>query len=99
MGFLNVNKPPGMTSHDVVAKVRRALRLKKLGHAGTLDPLATGVLVLCVGAAARLSEYVMQSTKRYRATVHLGVSTDTYDGEGVVLAERDISQITLEDVE
>jgi tRNA pseudouridine55 synthase len=97
-GFLNVNKPQGMTSHDVVAKVRRGIDVKKAGHAGTLDPMATGVLVLCVGAATRLSEYVMQSTKRYQARVHLGVTTDTYDAEGVVQRERDAAAIRLEDV-
>lgn len=98
-GFLNVNKPPSVTSHDVVAKVRRGLGLKKVGHAGTLDPLATGVLVLCIGAATRLSEYVMQSSKRYRARVHLGITTDTYDAEGAVQRERDISGITRGEVE
>jgi len=98
-GFLNVNKPQGMTSHDVVAKVRRGLGVKKVGHAGTLDPMATGVLVLCIGAATRLSEYVMESIKRYQAQVHLGVTTDTYDAEGVVQSERAATGITREDVE
>jgi tRNA pseudouridine55 synthase len=96
---LNINKPAGMTSHDVVAKVRHSRGVKKVGHAGTLDPMATGVLVLCVGAAARLSEYVMHSTKHYRARVHLGVTTDTYDAEGVVQQERDATAVTPEDVE
>lgn len=93
-GFLNVDKPLGMTSHDVVAAVRRGLRVKKAGHAGTLDPLASGVLVVCVGAATRLSEYVMASSKRYRARVCLGVETDTYDAEGAVTGERDASHVT-----
>jgi tRNA pseudouridine55 synthase len=93
-GFLNVDKPLGMTSHDVVAAVRRGLKVKKVGHAGTLDPLAGGVLVVCVGSATRLSEYVMASTKRYRARVCLGVETDTYDAEGAVTAQRDASAIT-----
>jgi tRNA pseudouridine55 synthase len=88
-GFLNLNKPLGMTSHDVVARVRRGLRVKKVGHAGTLDPLATGVLILCLGGATRLSEYVMRSTKTYRARMHLGVSTATYDAEGEITATRD----------
>lgn len=91
-----------MTSHDVVAKVRRLCRNSvgktKVGHAGTLDPLATGVLVICLGYATRLSEYAMQSTKKYRATVHLGIETDTYDAEGEVIAENDASHITLEQV-
>lgn len=93
-GFLNVDKPLGMTSHDVVAAVRRGLRVKKAGHAGTLDPLASGVLVVCVGAATRLSEYVMASDKRYRARVCLGVETETYDAEGAVTAARDASHVT-----
>lgn len=98
-GFLNIDKPAGMTSHDVVAMLRRGLRLRKLGHAGTLDPLATGVLVLCVGPATRLSEYVMRGRKSYRAEVLAGVSTDTLDREGRVLEERDISTLTLKQVE
>ncbi len=99
LGFLNINKPQGVTSHDVVAKVRRGLGVKKVGHAGTLDPMATGMLVVCVGAATRLSEYVMQSTKRYHARIHLGVTTDTYDAEGVVQQEEDATAIRREGVE
>ncbi len=98
-GFLNINKPLNMTSHDVVAKIRRTLKIKKVGHAGTLDPLATGVLIICVGGATRLSEYVMHATKRYRAQVHLGVTTDTYDAEGAVLQQQDASHIQRSDVE
>lgn len=102
-GFFNIDKPLGMTSHDVVAQVRRAARTHfdqriKVGHAGTLDPLATGVLVVCLGAATRLSDYVMDSTKRYRATVRLGISTTTYDAEGEITAERDAAAITREQV-
>lgn len=99
LGFLNVYKPGGMTSHDVVAHARRALGVKKIGHAGTLDPMADGVLVLCLGAATRLSEYIMRSTKRYRARVHFGVTTDTYDAEGQPVRERDASHVQREDVE
>ena len=95
-GFLNVNKPAGMTSHDVVALLRRKLRLRKLGHAGTLDPLARGVLVLCVGPATRLSEYVMRGDKRYLALVQAGVSTSTYDAEGEALERRDASGLKRE---
>ncbi len=98
-GFLNIHKGQGMTSHDVVAKVRRGLKIKKVGHAGTLDPMAMGVLVVCLGGATRLSEYVMQSTKRYRARVYLGATTDTYDAEGEVGLRRDASHITQSDVE
>lgn len=98
-GFLNIDKPLGLTSHDAVARVRRELKVKKVGHAGTLDPLATGVLIICLGQATRLSEYVMDSTKRYRARVHLGVSTTTYDAEGDVTAHREIGHIRQADVE
>lgn len=92
-GFLNIDKPLGMSSHDVVARVRRGLKIKKVGHAGTLDPLATGVLILCLGGATRLSEYVMRSTKTYKATLHLGVATTTYDAEGDIVSQQDVSHI------
>src|SRR5689334_3095322 len=86
-GFLNIDKPAGLTSHDVVAHIRRAARQKRVGHAGTLDPAATGVLVVALGNATRLIEYVQDATsKRYLATVHLGVTTATDDAEGEVLA-------------
>lgn len=95
---MNINKPSGMTSHDVVAKIRRGLKPKKVGHAGTLDPMATGVLVICVGSATRLSEYAMASSKSYRATVCLGIETDTFDKEGKILAQRDTGDILCDDV-
>lgn len=98
-GFLNINKPLGMTSHDVINAVRRGLRIKKAGHAGTLDPMATGVLIVCLGAATRLSEYAMASQKHYRARVYLGKSTETYDAEGDVVSEHDASHITQAQVE
>lgn len=98
-GFLNIDKPLGMTSHHVVARVRRGLKIKRVGHAGTLDPLATGVLVICIGAATRLSEYAMASTKRYLARVQLGIVTDTYDAEGEVIRTANAAHITRSDVE
>ncbi len=86
-GFLNIDKPAGMTSHDVVAHIRRAARQKRVGHAGTLDPAATGVLVVALGNATRLIEYVQDATsKRYLATVQLGATTTTDDAEGELLA-------------
>ncbi len=103
MGFLNVNKPLKLTSHDVVARVRRRYKdltgSKKVGHAGTLDPLATGVLVLCLGGATRLSDYVMHTTKQYRAQIKLGQTTTTYDAEGDVTTETDASHIKQVDIE
>lgn len=102
-GFLNISKPAGITSHDVVAAVRRRVdqtgRAVKVGHAGTLDPMATGVLVLCIGAATRLSDYVMQGTKEYHARVALGIATDTYDREGQITAQTSAEQITLPMIE
>ena len=87
MGMLLVDKPAGITSHDVVAVVRRSLGVKKAGHAGTLDPFATGLLVLGVGRATRLLEYLAGADKEYEATARLGVATDSQDPEGVVIAE------------
>ena len=84
-GILNVDKPPDITSHGVVDVVRRIAGQRKVGHAGTLDPMATGVLLLCLGQATRVSEYLMAGRKRYRATIVLGATTDTYDAEGEVV--------------
>jgi tRNA pseudouridine55 synthase len=84
-GILNIDKPAGMTSHDVVNRVRRLTGQRKAGHAGTLDPMATGVLLLCLGQATRVAEYLMAGRKVYRALVRLGAETDTYDAEGSVL--------------
>jgi tRNA pseudouridine55 synthase len=98
-GFFNIDKPYGITSHDVVSKVRRGIGMKKVGHAGTLDPLATGVLVVCIGGATRLSDYVMHTHKRYQAQVVLGVATTTYDAEGDITAQHPAEHITQADVE
>lgn len=98
-GFLVVDKPRGVTSHDIVMKVRRGTGVKGVGHAGTLDPMATGVLVMCLGGATRLSEYVMASEKLYTATVRLGIETDTYDAEGKVTSTADTSHLTRADIE
>src|SRR5438874_765152 len=93
-GFLNIDKPAGPTSHDVVARVRRLARLKRVGHAGTLDPAATGVLVVALGAATRLIEYVQDATtKRYLAVVRLGATTTTDDAEGAVLTTRSVPSL------
>ncbi len=92
-GVLNVNKPKGMTSHDVVARIRRLTGQRKVGHAGTLDPMATGVLVVLLGKATRLSEYLMRGTKTYRAVVRLGVETETYDAEGKVVSMKPLPEL------
>lgn len=93
-GVLNVLKPPGMTSHDVVAVVRRLLRQKRVGHTGTLDPGAAGVLPVCVGQATRLAEYLSELGKVYRAEVVFGVATDTQDGFGSVTERRPCPGLT-----
>ena len=90
-GILVVNKPNGLTSHDVVARVRRIAKTRQVGHAGTLDPLATGVLVVCLGQATRISEYLLGHDKRYRAKIRLGTETDTYDINGTVLAAHEVN--------
>jgi tRNA pseudouridine55 synthase len=87
-GVLNVNKQPGMTSHDVVQAVRRITGEKRVGHTGTLDPMATGVLVLCMGKATRIAQYLEAGEKEYKAVMRLGVTTDTLDADGRVLETR-----------
>ncbi|MBO6047531.1 MAG: tRNA pseudouridine(55) synthase TruB [Erysipelotrichaceae bacterium] len=87
-GILLVDKPKGMTSHDVVNKIRRLYHTKKVGHAGTLDPLATGVLVLCLNKATKALQFLSADHKSYIATLHLGEATDTYDSEGEVTATK-----------
>lgn len=98
-GILNVNKPAGMTSHDVVAKVRRSTGIKRIGHAGTLDPEATGVLLLCLGRATRIVEYTSGWPKRYRAKAVFGIETDTEDGTGRVLKSTKCAGLTSEDLD
>ena len=93
-GFLVVDKEPGMTSHDVVAIARRALNIRKVGHAGTLDPMATGVLVVGFNNGTRLLQYITDGDKSYQATIVLGASTITDDFEGEVIAVADASSIT-----
>ncbi|OXM16030.1 tRNA pseudouridine(55) synthase TruB [Paenibacillus herberti] len=88
-GILPVWKPAGWTSHDVVAKCRRLLRTKRIGHAGTLDPMVTGVLPLCIGPATRVVEYLQEFPKEYEAVLQFGVSTDTQDLTGEVLEQVD----------
>ncbi len=87
-GVVNINKPSGMTSHDVVQHVRRVLGEKRIGHTGTLDPLATGVLVLCIGQATRIAQYLEAGEKEYEAVMRLGITTDTLDAEGRILETR-----------
>jgi tRNA pseudouridine55 synthase len=88
-GVLVINKPAGWTSHDVVAKARKLLGVSKIGHTGTLDPAATGVLVLCLGKATRIAEYLVNTDKEYRAVLRLGAATDTQDATGNVVGRTE----------
>ncbi len=96
LGFLNVDKPEGMTSHDVVARVRRVAGMRRVGHAGTLDPLATGVLLVGLGRATRLIEYLVGQPKTYVARVRLGQTTNTYDADGEITAEMPVTSTQAE---
>jgi tRNA pseudouridine55 synthase len=98
-GVLNLDKPAGPTSHDVVARVRRLAGTRRVGHAGTLDPAATGVLVILLGVATRLAEYLTDLPKSYDAVIQFGVRTDTQDTTGTVLTTADTSNLTEEKAE
>ncbi len=93
-GYLNINKAQGWTSTDVVRKLKGITRSKKIGHGGTLDPIATGVLPICIGSATRFAETVLLGTKSYRISILLGSSTDTYDATGVMTAEAKSFEVT-----
>lgn len=93
-GIINILKPPGMTSHDVVNLIRKTYHTKKVGHTGTLDPAAAGVLPITVGRATKLSQYIAGADKIYRAEITLGIKTDTQDAEGKTLQTIDASNIT-----
>ena len=92
-GIILINKPAGMTSHDVVNKLRKILHTKKVGHCGTLDPDATGVLVVCINKATKVLQFLTSESKEYVATLNLGVSTDTYDASGKVLETKEYQKI------
>lgn len=96
-GILLVDKPQGITSHDVVDRLRRKLRMKKIGHAGTLDPLATGLLIMLVGKATKVSQFLISLDKAYEGTFLLGVETDSQDADGDVVAEKPLPKGLSED--
>ena len=97
-GIINVNKPAGWTSQDVCTKLRHVLHIKKIGHTGTLDPMATGVLPVCVGKATRIIEYYDKDAKSYHASMKLGITTDTLDITGEILGTAGYSKISEKDV-
>lgn len=95
-GFFNIDKPTGMTSMEVVRQVKRLCSQRHVGHGGTLDPEATGVLPICLGQATRLMQFVVDGEKEYVAVIRLGIATDTYDATGQVTEEREFSHVTLD---
>lgn len=97
-GILLVDKPQGITSHDVVYKLRRIFHIKKIGHAGTLDPMATGLLVMLIGKATKVSQFLMSMDKEYTGTIRLGQSTDSQDADGEVVEERPVPELSEADV-
>lgn len=97
-GVLLIDKPVGCTSHDIVANVRKKLKVKKVGHAGTLDPNATGLLIILVGKATKISQYLMSLGKVYQGTIHLGVVTDTYDCEGEIMQQTPVPELSEADI-
>jgi len=97
-GILIIDKPAGVTSHDIVDIVRKKIGTKQVGHSGTLDPVATGVLVLLVGKATKLFAKFVHFDKEYEATLRLGIVTSTGDSEGKILSEKDLSHLTQDDV-
>src|SRR4030095_513481 len=100
IGALIIDKPEGFTSHDVVARVRRAAGTRRVGHAGTLDPFATGALVCCIGPATRLVQFLVGLDKEYNATVRLGYATDTQDGTGKQITSLHASsELSLEELQ
>ena len=98
-GLLIINKQKGWTSHDVVAKLRRMLSIQKIGHTGTLDPDATGVLTVCIGRATRLAQYTNEFDKEYKVVMRLGISTDTQDATGRVIKETEEFKISRDQIE
>jgi len=98
-GFLNINKEKGMTSHEVVQRIRKILRVRRVGHTGTLDPDAEGVMLICIGRAARTSIFINDLTKQYTATMMLGSRTDTQDASGKVIETSPVPAMTCVDIE
>src|SRR3990170_2726321 len=98
-GILNINKPRGITSFAVVSLVRRLTGVRRVGHAGTLDPIADGVLPVCLGPATRIVEYLVSAPKSYHSVIRLGAATDTYDSEGTVVATGDPSGVSRRQIE
>ena len=93
-GVLLIDKPSGITSSKLVQVIKKTFSLNKIGHTGTLDPLATGLMVLCVGQATKFSQFLLVKDKSYRVSIKLGVATDTFDAEGLVTSEKSVNHVT-----
>jgi len=97
-GILLVDKPSGITSHDIVDRLRRKLKMKKIGHAGTLDPLATGLMIMLIGKATKVSQFLISLDKAYEGTFNLGVETDSQDSDGEVVETKDLPENLSEEI-
>ena len=97
-GILLVDKPSGITSHDIVDRLRRKLKMKKIGHAGTLDPLATGLMIMLIGKATKVSQFLISLDKAYEGTFKLGVETDSQDSDGEVVETKDLPENLSEEI-
>ncbi len=97
-GVLPVNKPSGVTSHDVIQRLRQILQIRRIGHAGTLDPRASGVLLACMGKATKVVQFLTEYDKEYEAVIKLGITTDTYDGEGEITEKKDDFKISPDEI-
>ena len=97
-GILLVDKPSGITSHDIVDRLRRKLKMKKIGHAGTLDPLATGLMIMLIGKATKASQFLISLDKAYEGTFNLGVETDSQDSDGEVVETKDLPENLSEEI-
>ncbi|RLA93423.1 MAG: tRNA pseudouridine(55) synthase TruB [Deltaproteobacteria bacterium] len=98
-GLIIIDKPPGLTSHTVVKRVKTVLQVRKAGHTGTLDPFATGVLIVCINEGTKLAPFLMEEEKEYEALLHLGIETDTQDLTGSIIRKKEIKDITILDIE
>ena len=98
-GVLLVDKPSGMTSHDVVDRIRKATSIRRVGHTGTLDPSATGLLIICIGSATRLSDHLTGMTKEYSGILRLGLTTHSYDADGTIEEEHDVPVLTQSELQ
>ncbi|MDI6785672.1 MAG: tRNA pseudouridine(55) synthase TruB [bacterium] len=97
-GLLNINKPKGLTSHDVIVKLRQLLKIRKIGHTGTLDPQATGVLMICLGKATKFASLLSSKDKEYTAGIKIGITTDTQDVWGIILKKEECSNLNMKQI-